>query len=84
MSTKTTTWMAIISTPLGIWESTVCVCSGINAEKRATHGAQMLFMQQSLPPFMTKQLEYMHYDFWYVATCNDVKCIAQEIQIEKE
>lgn len=74
-------FMAIIETPSGVWESTAAVCSGNEAEYRAKSWAKMKFLQQSIPPFMTKNLNYLEHSFWEVARASGCKCIVREIEI---
>lgn len=74
--------MAIIQTPLGVWESTASVCQGHEAEYRAKHQAQRAFVMQTLPPFMERGLDGLFHSYWQAAQNNGCKCIVKEVEIE--
>lgn len=75
-------YLAMVSTPLGVWESTACVCSGHEAEYRARVWAKAKFFEQVCPPFMTKGLEMAADSFWRAAQNNGCKLIGREIEID--
>jgi hypothetical protein len=79
---KTKAFMAIITTPLGVWDSTATVCVGHEAEARARRWAQNKFIAECLPPFMRKGVDGAHYALWSLAQENGCKCIVQEVEIE--
>lgn len=47
-------YMAIVTTPNGVWDSTATVCIGHDAEIRARRWAQNKFIAECLPPFMRR------------------------------
>lgn len=75
-------YMAIIQTPLGVWESTASVCQGHEAEYRARRQAERAFAMEALPQFMTKGLDGLIDSFWRAAQTNGCKCIVREVDIE--
>jgi hypothetical protein len=75
-------YLAIIKTPLGVWESTASVCSGHEAEYRARRQAQMKFMEQVLPPFMKTGLMNLTSAYWEAARVNGCECLVQEVEID--
>lgn len=74
-------YMAIIQTPLGVWESTASVCKGHEAEWRARRQAQSAFAMAIMPPFMTKGLDSLVHSLWDAAQNNGCKCIVREVEI---
>jgi len=78
---KDKTFLAMVSTPLGVWESTASVCSGHEAEYRARRNAKMSFCQQIMPPFMTRNLDMVADSLWRAAENNGCKLIEREIEI---
>ncbi len=77
-------FLAIVSTPLGVWESTATVCSGHEAEYRAKNGARYKFATEAMPPFMKTGLSGLVDSFWCAAQTNGCKLIVREIEIENE
>lgn len=80
----TKAYMAIVQTPLGVWESTASVCTGHEAELRAKRQAQRAFVIENMPPFMTKNLDMLIDSFWRAAANNGCKCIVKEVNIEAQ
>jgi hypothetical protein len=75
-------YMAIIHTPLGVWESTASVCQGHEAEYRARRKAEVAFCMEAMPPFMKTGLNGLVDSFWRAAQINGCKCIVREVEIE--
>lgn len=76
-------FLAVIETPLGVWESTACLCSGHEAEFRARRNAQRAFVLETLPPFMKDNLETLFDIYWRTAVQNGCKCIVKEVTLEQ-
>lgn len=75
-------YIAMVETPLGVWESTATVCMGHEAEFRAKDGARHKFAAEALPTFMQKGLNTITDSFWRAAQNNGCKMIVKEIEIE--
>ena len=75
------TYLAMVKTPLGVWDSTACVCSGHEAEYRARSWAKLKFFEQVCPPFMTKGLDGAAASFWSAAQANGCSLIEREVEI---
>lgn len=78
------TYLAIVQTPLGVWEDTATVCTGHEAMYAAKRGAKAKFVRNALPPFMTESLELLVESFWRAAEKNGCRLIVREISIEAE
>lgn len=74
-------WLAVIQTPLGVWESTAAVCTGNEAEYRARSMAWNNFMREAIPHFMTRGLESLAHSFRSTAENNGCKAIVREVDI---
>lgn len=70
-------YMAIVQTPLGVWDSTASVCSGPEAEYRARRQAERAFVMETLPPFMTRGLDGLIDSYWRAAQTNGCQCIVR-------
>lgn len=75
------TWLAMVETPQGVWESTATVCMGHEAEYRAKAGARSKFCMQIMPPFMTRGLDGLVDSYWRAAQANGCKLIVREITV---
>lgn len=75
-------FMAIVETPLGVWESTAAVCTGREAEYRAKQWAKSKFAREILPPFIEKGIDTVVESVWRAATNNGCRLIVREIEIE--
>ena len=75
-------YMAIVQTPLGVWESTASVCTGREADIRARRQAQRAFVLETMPPFMTKGLDVLIDSYWRAAQTNGCQCVVREVEID--
>lgn len=75
-------FIAIVETPLGVWESTAAVCTGHEAEYRAKQWAKSKFAREILPPFIEKGIDTVVESVWRAATNNGCRLIGREIEIE--
>lgn len=75
-------FIAIVETPLGVWESTAAVCTGREAEYRAKQWAKSKFAREILPPFIEKGIDTVVESVWRAATNNGCLLIGREIEIE--
>ena len=74
-------YLAVVQTPLGVWESTACVCTGHEAEYRAKRQAQRAFMKENLPPFMTQYTDSLVDFYWRAAERNGCLLIVKEVDL---
>lgn len=74
-------YMAIVQTPLGVWDTTAAVCEGHEAEYRAKHRARFLFARDAAPPFMQKMTDGYVDAFWRAAEHNGCKLIVREVEL---
>lgn len=75
-------YLAMVETPLGVWENTATVCEGHEAEYRARAGAKMKFAIDAMPPFMKTGLDLLVDSYWRAAQHNGCKLIVREIEPE--
>lgn len=75
-------FLAVVSTPKGVWESTASVCVGHEAEHRARQLAKFAFARDVLPPFMTQGISYLADSLWRAAETNGCRLVVREVEIE--
>ena len=78
---KRKAFLAIVKTPLGIWDSTAAVCEGHEPEYRAKQRAKFLFIKDILPPFMKVDLNGLADRYWQCAVANGCEMIVRELDI---
>jgi hypothetical protein len=77
-------YLAVITTPLGMWENTATICTGHEAEYRAKESAKRKFMESALPSFMAKGLDYLVDAYWRAAQNNGCDCVVKELDINHQ
>lgn len=75
-------YMAIVKTPLGVWDNTASVCIGHEAEYRAKARAKRLFVADALPPFMTAHIDMLVDSYWRAAQMNGCEMIVREVDVD--